>query len=312
VPVSPGLLLMARRLWQENGYEIAHLHFPDPLAHLAASFLPADARIVITWHSDIVRQRHFMGIYQPWLDRIIERADAIIAATPVHFSTSTQLRKVRDHGKFQVIPYGLDYRIFDRTPQLDARVAEIRRRHAGRPLVFSVGRHVYYKGFEYLVRAATMMDAHVLIGGSGPLQARNVDEVHRCGAEDRVTMLGRIADDELAAYYHACDVFCMPSVERSEAFGLVQLEAMACGKPVVCCDLGNGVTFVNRHEETGLVVPPRDPVALASAIQRLVHDPQLSSRLGDAGRRRARADFPVDRMVEQHLSLYTRLSRQSR
>ena len=307
VPISPGLLMMARRLWRENGYGIAHLHFPDPLSHLAASLLPSDARIVITWHSDIVRQRRFMRLYQPLLDRILERADAIVAATPLHFSTSTQLRNVRDRGKLHVIPYGLDYRLFDLTAGLEARVSEIRRQYSGKPIVFSVGRHVYYKGFEYLVQAATMTDAHVLIAGSGPLLARNAAEVRRSGVGDRVTLLGRITDDELAAYYHACDVFCMPSVERSEAFGLVQLEAMACGKPVVCCDLGNGVTFVNRHGETGLVVAPRDPGALARAIERLVRDPKLSTSLGEAGRRRARCDFPVQRMVEQHLALYAQL-----
>ena len=307
VPLSPGLVTMARRLWRENGYEIAHLHFPDPLAHLAASLLPSDARIVITWHSDIVRQRHFMRLYQPLLDRILERADAIVAATPLHFSTSTQLRNVRDRGKLHVIPYGLDYRLFDLRSSIAARVSEIRRRYANKPIVFSVGRHVYYKGFEYLVQAATMMDAHVLIGGSGPMQGRYLAEVRRSGVADRVTLLGRITDDELAAHFHACDVFCMPSVERSEAFGLVQLEAMACGKPVVCCDLGNGVTFVNRHDETGLVVAPRDPGALAGAIECLVRDPELSARLGEAGRRRARCDFPVHRMVEQHLALYDQL-----
>lgn len=307
VPISPSLVTMARRLWKENGYQIAHLHFPDPLSHLAALLLPADAKIVISWHSDIIRQRQLMTLYQPWLDRLVRRADAIVVATHRHIESSTQLRAVEDCGKLHVIPYGIDYRPFDKTPAIDARVETIRSRYAGKPIVFALGRHVYYKGFEYLVRAARLVDAYVLLGGSGPLYARNVSEARRLGLEDRVIALGRLSEAELPAYYHACDIFCMPSIERSEAFGLVQLEAMACGKPVICCELGNAVSFANRHGETGLVVPPRDSAALAGAIDCLARDPGLAQRLGEAGRLRARTEFTVEGMVEGHLALYRQL-----
>lgn len=308
VPIAPALPFMARRLWRSHGYRIAHLHFPDPLSHFATTLLPRGAKIVITWHSDVIRQTRLMGLYRPWLDRIVRRADAIVLPTPKHLEVSTQLGAIADSGKVHIIPHGIDYRPFAATPEVLARAQAIRAEAGGRTIVFAVGRHVYYKGFEHLIRAAGQVDALILIGGSGPLYQRNLAEVARLGVGTRVRLLGRIPEVELPAYYHACDVFCMPSIERSEAFGLVQLEAMGCGKPVICCELGNGVSYVNRHGETGLIVPPRDPAALAEAIATLGRDPALAQRLGAAGAARAQREFTVDVMVERYLALYRRLS----
>jgi rhamnosyl/mannosyltransferase len=309
VPMAPRLVSMARALWRDEEYSIAHLHFPDPLSHAAALALPADASIVITWHSDVIRQRRFMALYQPWLNRLLNRARAIVAATPCHFDSSTQLRV--DRGKVRVIPYGLDYRDLDKTAAVAARAEELRRRHGTRTLVFALGRHVYYKGFEYLIRAAQRLDASIVIGGSGPLLDQHRALVRLLGVDDRVHLPGRIADADLAAHYHACDIFCLPSVASSEAFGLVQLEAMACEKPVICCALGNGVNFVNPHLESGITVPPRDPAALADAIQRLAGDPELRRRLGAAGRRRAREEYSLERMVSGHANLYREIAGRS-
>jgi rhamnosyl/mannosyltransferase len=127
------------------------------------------------------------------------------------------------------------------------------------------------------------------------------------GISEKVIFAGRIPDHELPLYYAACDVFCMPSVERSEAFGIVQLEAMAAGRPVVCCELGNGVNYVNRHGETGLAVPPRDPKALARAINTLLADEPLRARMGAAGRARVTGEFSLENMVQGHLRLYRAL-----
>jgi len=302
--MTPAMPQRVRALWRANRYDIMHLHFPDPLSHFSVGFLPRRTKIVISWHSDVIRQKRFLRFYKPFLDRIVRRADAIIAATPMHFTTSTQLSACGDLGKLHVIPYGIDFDRFAMTPELSKSVSRIRERYDGKKLVFSVGRHVYYKGYEYLLRSMADVDATLLLGGTGPLTdglKRLVGSLH---LKDKVVFLGRVPDDELPSYYHASEVFCLPSVERSEAFGIVQVEAMACRKPVVCCELHNGVSYVNQHGITGLVVPPRDPRSLAAALNELLGDEQKRKAMGEAGYARVRREFTLERMCRDTLCLY--------
>lgn len=302
--LCPTMPFWARSLHRCVPYDIVHLHFPDPMAHITSWFLPSRIKLVITWHSDIVRQRQLLRLYRPFLNQIIDRADAIIAPTPLHFSGSRQLAISRHKDRFHVVPFGLDFTVLDRAA---TGIADIERVRAGAPahIIFAVGRHVYYKGYEYLIRAMVHIPNTVLwIGGSGPLTTTLKNLVDDLGLNPVVRFLGRIPDEVLPLYYHACDVFCMPSVEVAEAFGLVQLEAMACGKPVVCCELHNGVTFVNEHGHTGLVVPPRDPMALAGALNTLLADPGLRSRMGQNGFKRAHDTFSVSAMVAGTLEVY--------
>jgi rhamnosyl/mannosyltransferase len=306
--LCPTMPYWARKLHYREHYDIVHLHFPDPMSHLAAMALPKDVRLVISWHSDIVRQQNLLKLYRPLLDRIIARADAIIAATPRHFSSSTQLG-CADPARLHVVPYGIDFAPFE---EPSARVAgdKLRVRYPGRKIIFAVGRHVYYKGFEYLIRAmmTVRQDALLILGGVGPLSGSLRALAAAGGVENRVVFAGRIPDEELPAYYHAADVFCLPSIEPSEAFGLVQVEAMACGKPVVCCELGNGVSYVNQHEVTGLVVPPRDPEALAEALNRLLDDSVLRQKMGEAGHARAENEFTLERMWWDTLAIYQKVA----
>jgi rhamnosyl/mannosyltransferase len=310
-PVCPTMPWHARRLHAKKPFDIVHLQFPaDPMAHLSAVSLPHGVRRVITWHSDIVRQKRLLRLYWPLLERLVQRADAIILPTPAHLSSSQQLRTVRDRSKFHIVPFGFDLSRFAVEP---AGAEALRAARRGKLRVLALGRHVYYKGFEYLIRALPLApDVHVMLGGRGPLTAELVDLARRLGVEQRIEFVGRIGEDQLPAYYHACDVYCMPSVERAEAFGIVQLEAMAAGRPVVCCELGNGVTYVNRPGETGLAVPPKDPAALAAALQRLHADPGLRARLGEAGRRRALQEFSLEKMREGTLTVYRQVLAQPR
>ncbi len=302
--VCPTMPWWARKLHRREHYDIVHLHFPDPMSHLAAMALPKNVRLVISWHSDIVRQQNLFKLYRPLLNRIVARADAIIAATPRHFSSSTQLG-CADPARLHVVPYGIDFAPFEE-PSAIAAGEKLRARHSGRKIVFAIGRHVYYKGFEYLIRAmkAVRQNALLILGGTGPLSASLKALAAAEGLENRVVFAGRIPDEALPAYYHASEVFCLPSVEPSEAFGLVQVEAMACRKPVVCCELGTGVSYVNQHEVTGLVVPPRDPDALAAALNRLLDDDALRQKMGEAGHARAKNEFTLDRMWRETLTVY--------
>lgn len=302
-PVCPTMPLHALRLHRARRFDLVHVQFPaDPMAHLAAELMPRALPRVISWHSDIVRQKGLLRLYRPSLDRLVRSADAIIAATPAHLRASTQLSAVRSPERLHVVPYGFDLARFAARPAL---ADELRARHPGRLVIFALGRHVYYKGFEFLIRALRELpDARLILGGQGPLTAELARIAGEAGVAARVSFAGRIPEAALPAYYHACDVFCMPSLEPAEAFGIVQIEAMASGKPVVCCELGNGVTWVNQHGVTGLVVPPADSAALAAAISRLGDDPALRHKLGGQARDRALREFTTEAMARGTLAVY--------
>jgi rhamnosyl/mannosyltransferase len=266
--------------------------------------LPRNVRRVITWHSDIVRQKRLLALYKPFLQRIARRADALVAATQAHFDASTQIPADIPPERRYVIPYGLDYAPLALNARTAALRDELLTRAQGRGLVFAMGRHVYYKGFDVLLEAMQHSGAFLILGSDGPLRPQLEQQAAALGVSDRVVFSGRIPEDDLPAYFHACDVFCMPSVEPSEAFGLVQLEAMACGKPVVCTQLNNGVNIVNVEGETGLAVPVRDAAALAAAINQLLGDRLLRERLGQQGQQRANTEYSLQAMAASHIGLY--------
>ena len=302
-PVCPTMPWYALTRHRRAPFDLVHLQFPaDPMAHLSTALLPRSVKRVISWHSDIIRQQKLLALYRPFLDRLVRSADAIIAATPAHISSSEQLSALRDRSRLHVVPYGFDLSRFRERPAL---AGEVRRRFKEGFLVFALGRHVYYKGFEFLIRALRELPGSALaLGGQGPLTEQLAQVARQVGVADRVHFVGRIPEAELPAWYHACDVFCLPSVEPAEAFGIVQVEAMACGKPVVCCQLDNGVNWVNRDGETGIAVPPADPAALAGALARLQQDASLRARLGDQARRRALAHFTSAAMAKSTLAVY--------
>ena len=167
-----------------------------------------------------------------------------------------------------------------------------------------VGRLVRYKGLDVLLRALPGLEVRTVIAGDGPLRGPLELMARQLGLEGRVQFAGRVSDEELLAWYHACDMLVLPSVSRQEAFGMVQLEAMLCGRPVVSTDLRTGVPWVNQHEQTGLVVRTGDVASLRGAIERLIRNPELRARLGDAGRARVLAMFTADRMCGATVSLY--------
>jgi len=304
--LSPTLPLAALKLHRQYRFDLVHLHFPDPLGQFVASLLPGGVRRVISWHSDIVRQRWAMALYQPLLTGFVRRADAIVGATPLHFSGSTQLPPEGSGPQRIVIPYGFEAGEFQPTAASRRRLAALqaeKQAGSGRAL-FALGRHVYYKGFDVLIRAMASIDAVLWLGGTGPLTEQLKAIARRDGVADKVRFVGRVPDDELVAWYEAADAFVLPSVEKAEAFGLVQLEAMYCRRPVVSCRLGTGVEWVNQDGSTGLVVAPRDPEALAAAINRLLGDAALRTAMGEAGRRRVERDFSTDSMVRRTLALY--------
>ncbi|ABE45910.1 glycosyltransferase [Polaromonas sp. JS666] len=309
--LAPGLVFKALALHREKKFDVLHLHLPDPLSHLASLALPSSIKRVITWHSDIIRQKKLLALYEPFLRHITRQADALVAATQAHFDASTQIPHDIPAQRRHVIPYGLDYAPLVLNPRTAVLRDELRARAQGKGLVFALGRHVYYKGFDVLIEALQHTDAFLVLGGDGPLRPQLEQQAAALGVSNRVHFSGRIPEEDLAAYFNACDVFCLPSVEPSEAFGLVQLEAMACGKPVVCTQLNNGVNVVNVDGQTGFAVPVRDPLALGHCLARLLKDDALREKLGQQAL--AHTDnYSVPTMAASHFRLYQDLLSTSR
>jgi rhamnosyl/mannosyltransferase len=296
-PVCPEMVARIRAA----EVDLVHIHLPHPTAVLAYLASGHRGRLVLTYHSDVVRQKTLARLFRPFLHRALRRADAVVVASPNYLESSDVLRAFRD--KCRVIPFGIPVARFERPDP--AEVASIRERYGPR-IVLGVGRLIYYKGFEHLIRAMRDVRGRLLIAGSGPLRARLEEEARACGVGERVHFLGAVVD--VAPFYHAADVFALPSVARSEAFGIVQLEAMACGRAVVNTDLDSGVTFVSPGGLTGITVPPADPSALARALNALLDDPALRERYGRQGRLRVEHEFGLDAMTARTLDLYRELS----
>jgi len=287
--------------------DVFHLHFPYPWGEIAWLASGAGGRgaggvpTVLTYHSDIVRQKVLGALYEPVLRRLLDRVDLVIASSPNMVEHSPELSRIAE--KCRVVPFGIHVERFAATPERVARAAELRAGHE-RPIVLFVGRLIYYKGADVLVRAMAEVDADLVMIGRGPLHGDLERLAASLGIAERVRFVEPVDDDDLAAWYHAADVFCLPSVARSEAFGLVQLEAHAAGTPVVSTALTTGVPFVNEHGVTGLTVPPGDVAALSGALGTLVDDEELRTRLGEQAARRAHSDFTITRMVQDTLAVY--------
>lgn len=282
--------------------DIAHLHFPYPLGEVAQLFCGRARRVVLTYHSDIIRQKITRALYRPLMERVLARVDRIIATSPNYIASSPVLARWKE--KCVVVPLGIDPAPFE-----SARDARPRDAHHPVRLLF-VGKLRYYKGVNYLLEALRELPrAHLTIVGAGPQARAWRAYAHALGLAERVQFVGEVRDEELPAYYAACDIFVLPASERSEAFGAVQLEAMAAGKAVVCAELGTGTSFVNRDGETGLVVPARDPRALARALARLSDDAELRARMGAAGRARVRQEFTLETMTARVQAVYAQVLR---
>ena len=299
--ISPAMVSALRGIC--GRYDIIHVHHPDPMACLALFLSGYKGTVVLHWHSDIQKQHLLLRFYRPLQDWLLRRAAVVVGTTPVYLAESPFLRGVQ--GKTFCLPIGVE----PMRPRPEA-VAALRREYAGKKLVFSLGRLVPYKGYEWLVDAAGHLpdDYVVLIGGDGNLKEELRRRISAMRLEGKVRLLGRVSDEDLPAYYGACDVFCLSSVMKTEAFGIVQIEAMSCGKPVVATEIPqSGVSWVNRHGTSGLNVPCRDAEALARAIREITADGETYRRYSSGAEARYREWFTKERMIDQCLTLYSEI-----
>ena len=290
--ISPSMTRTLRKIAKD--YDIIHVHHPDPMAALALRLSGYKGKVVLHWHSDIVKQKKLFRLYMPLQRWLINRADVIVGTSPEYISHSPWLARVQQ--KCRCVPIG----IVPMAPDEEGAKA-IRDMWRDKKIVFFLGRLIAYKGLEYLVAAAAHLpeDYVVAIGGMGPLRDNLQQQIDMQRISHKVKLLDEIPQEDLAAWYTACDVFCLPSVMKTEAFGIVQIEAMSLGKPVVATRIdGSGTAWVNEHGVSGVNVVPRNPRALADAIVAVTKDADTAARYSAGATARFNSLFRIDRMLD--------------
>lgn len=295
-PLSWQLVRRLRRL----PADVVHLHLPYPPGELAQLLSFRKGPYVITYHADITKplQKFIMLAWRPFQQTCLRGAARILVTSPVYAATSPYLHK--HTARIQSVPLGVDPQLFQPPPAESNETG---------PLLFT-GLLRHYKGLDTLLHALTRLPETVRlrIAGDGPMRGEWQNLACRLGIQHRTEFMGQLADDRLPEVYQSASLFILPSNSRAEAFGTVLLEAMASGLACITTEVGSGTSYVVQHERTGLVIPPRDPVALADAINRLLHDPKRLRLMGQAGRRRVLEEFTRERMVEQIQNIYGRIT----
>jgi glycosyltransferase involved in cell wall biosynthesis len=274
VPLAPNFPLWLAR----QRPDIVHLHMPNPTGELSVLLTHRHTPLVVSYHADIDRQAAFNPVYQPLVRACFRRASSILVTSPRMLESSPTLASWTH--KAESVPYGVGVNHFDPTRVTAGERERILLRF-GSPLILSIGRLVYYKGFEYLIAASRMLDASVVIIGSGPLESHL-----RMLARDlpRVHIVGEVSEEELTAYLAAADCFVLPSTSRAEGFGIATLEAQAMGVPAVVTDVGTATVEAIAPGRSGFVVSPGSPDELAAACRKIIENPDRRRTMGVAAR----------------------------
>ncbi|WP_338847267.1 glycosyltransferase family 4 protein [Massilia sp. W12] len=278
--------------------DLVHYHFPWPFMDLAHFLARVNKPSILTYHSDIVRQKNLMRLYQPLMRRFLGNVDRIIATSPNYMASSPVLAQYRD--KAEVITYGLDKSIY---PEPSAELMQKWRAECGERFFLFVGVLRYYKGLHILLEAAAGAPFPVVIVGAGPIEAELKEHAARLKLNN-VRFVGAVPEEDKVALLKLCYALAFPSHLRSEAFGISLLEGAMYGKPMVSSEIGTGTSYINNHQETGLVAPPSDPQALRAAMQTLWDNPQMAQEMGRRAEQRYWQLFTADKMAERYVALY--------
>ncbi len=292
-PLSLSFIRNFRRLSEKS--DIIHINTPFPLADLAVLLSGYKGRIVISWHSDVVKQKKLLFFYKPIMMKFLKRADLILTATQGHIDSSPYISKFRE--KCRVIPYGINIREYlniQRKPILTEKLID-----KSAVKVFFTGRLVYYKGVEILLKAfRNVHNCELFIAGTGTLET-SLKEYAGSHNMDNVHFMGFLPDNDLKCAFADCDIFVLPSVANSEAFGIVQLEAMVYSKPVINTSLPTGVPHVSVDGVSGITVEPSSPIQLANAINMLAGDKNLREAYGKNAFRRVHDIFDSGKILDE-------------
>ena len=300
MPIAP---LFPFWLWlRARKVDIVDYHYPFPLVDLALFiYFPKKTKLVVHWHADITKQKKLLRLIAPLIKNTLQRADKIIVSSPVLIEKSKFLGKVKH--KCEVIPFGIAPHWFEAPDQ--ALLAQIQNEYPD--FILAVGRLVHYKGFEVLIEAMQFIDIPVIIVGEGVELAALTRLAKQYGVSDKVIFTGKISARRLKCYYHACRLFAFPSVTEAEAFGIVQLEAMVCKKPIVNTTLNSAVPWVARHNKEALTIPKYDAQALQRAINQLLNNKELARTMGEAAYQRVINNFSDQQFLAKTYTLYQAL-----
>ena len=279
--------------------DLIHMHMPNPAAAFAYVVSRCQVPLLLTHHSDTLGRANIRRLSEPYVQEVMRRASRIIVSSRRYADTSIELEPYQ--GKIDVVPFGIDLSKFE-----NAEVETVRNIQSkyGPRLVIAIGRLVPFKGFEILIRAMQNVPANLLLIGDGPLRGHLQGIARECGNSGRVFFAGKIDNSQIANYLSAADVFAMPSISRAESFGIVQLEAMAAGIPVVNTNIDSGVPDVSLDGVTGITIPPADSASLANALTMLLSNHELRLTMGEAGKARVRREFPIEKMSMRTMQIY--------
>ena len=281
--------------------DVVHYQFPWPFEDVLHAVVRPKIPAVLTYQSDVIRQEFLGALYAPLMWRTLKSMRIIVATTPAYARTSPVLSDPSIRDKVRVIPNGIVEESYSK--EADAGVFDRIKLSRGESYFLFIGVLRYYKGLHTLVQAARHVGARIVIAGSGP-EDRNLKELANQLGANNIIFAGQISDAEKVALLQSCRALVLPSHLRSEAFGMVLVEAAMFGRPQISCEIGTGTSFVNTHEESGIVVSPENPDELGRAMSQLLDDPSLADRMGVGARARYERLFSGDVLGKAYADLY--------
>lgn len=302
LPICPSY---PKHLLETSG-DILNIHEPFPLADLTLEIFPKLRRnfskIITSWQCDITRQKWTFPIYGKFIHRFLQKVDKIIVNNPKIIDNSDFLKHYKN--KCEVIPIGINLD-WANTKSDNHDIKKFHTGVANKLMILFVGRLVTYKGIEYLIEAMKFVeDGFLYIIGSGPLENSLKKLIIDLNLDSKIKMIPEVDEKTLQKYFKDCDIFVLPSINEAEAYGIVQIEAMSCGKPLICTELGTGTSYINQNNITGLVVSPKDSKVLSQAINKTIDNAELREKWGANGRVRAFEEFTSNKMLQRTYQLY--------
>ena len=300
--ITPQMISILKKI--QDDYDVISIHFPDPMAAFALYMSKPKGKVILHWHSDVIKQKYLLKLFEPLQKWVINRADLIIGATEMHIKSSDQANIMLE--KSIVLPYPFDSKKFKECVNNEL-LSALKLKYQGKKIIFAMGRLVYYKGFEYLIEAATHLndDYIILIGGEGKLKADFEEKIKNSNLQTKVELLGFIHHNVLGTYYELCDLFCLPANFRSEMFGIVQIEAMSFGKPIITSNIArSGICHVNIDNVTGVCVEPESPLAIANAAISIMEDQNKYTQYSKNCKKRVEEVFNKKVIIQELIKIY--------
>jgi glycosyltransferase involved in cell wall biosynthesis len=300
------LSLIVKLFKIHRNYDIIHIHHPDPMSALALWLVNPSSKIILHWHSDILRQKFLLKIFLPLQKWLLNRSDCIITTSPNYAFSSTHLSLFLN--KIQIVPIGID---ISKLNIDECKVNKILNCYSNKKIILAIGRISYYKGYEYLIDSVSKLNENcvlLIIGGGNDNYINKLLKNIPTEVKSKIILLGRLNDIDRNCYLAACDIFVLSSVYKTEAFGIVQVEAMALKKPVVSTEIpGSGVHWVNLNNISGLTVPIKNSKEIANAINSIIDSPLLHNKLSDGAYQRFQSEFTQNVMVNNLITIYNKI-----